>query len=306
MSYGKPFYRKILIVVIIIALVSITGYGVYHYTTRPPNVTFTTVNFKLNYKGNYSNYLEPVLLAPNGTAINNSLISSAYSSIGVYKNPGDTSWHTYFFLYLISNPNSPNNTLYQALKNYGYVFNDSAVIDSITSNTPGFSVSSVSGNPNMEVPFPVDPIYGVIKSIGLSVNSMYYHGPLNLTINASAPAHNLVFYKPKFSIEYSGNASSPYAETSPAFSGFQGYQQGYSLDFSQNSIYFSVWVVSTHNFTITSINVSTPFSFPLNSYTQPVRELNGGSYGYYDDLNFSINPPQGQFIGDLNVTVHIS
>ncbi len=305
MSSIRLFSRKTAALLVLIALISTAGYGIYHYTTRPPNVTFTTVNFKLNYYGNYSNYLEPVLLAPNGTAINNSLYWSAYSGMGVFKNTGDKSWHTFFFLNFESNPNSPDNSIYQALKNYGYVFNDSVVIDSITSDTPGFSVNSVAGGSNNGVPFPIDPTFGAIKVVRLNVDTMDYHGPLNITINASAPAHNLVFYKTNFSIEYSGNSSSPKTETTPTFSGFWGFQKDYEAIISPNSIYFSVWLVSPHNFTITSINVSSPFSIPLNAYAKPIRELNGGSYGYYDDLNFSINPPQGQFIGDLNVTVHV-
>lgn len=296
--YGlKPSHKKVIAVVVIVALVSTIGYGVYRYTTRAPDVTFTTVNFNVNYQGNFSNYLVPVLLASNGTPINDSLISSTYH---VYRNANEP-WQFFFFIRLSNNPGDPGNSIYQSMDNYGYGLNNSAVIESIASTTPGLTVSSIA--PSGE-PFPVNPTFGSLNIVRLNVDTMYYHGPLNITINASAPAQNIVFYNTNFSIKYSGNASSPYAESGPHFDGFGGLPHDYQAVASPSGIGFSVWLASPDNFSITGIKVSTPFSIPQNSYVQPVRELNGGSYGYYDDVNFTVTPPNGPFVGNLTITVY--
>ena len=145
----KPRFKKVMAAFVILALISTIGYGVYHYAKHPPNVNFTTINFNVNYIGNYSNYLAPTLWAPNLTQISNTSISSVYH---VHKNPNEP-WQFYFLVNLIEDPGTLNSSLYQEINSMGYDLNDSAVVEAITSTTPGLTVNSVQGGQDTEFHF---------------------------------------------------------------------------------------------------------------------------------------------------------
>ncbi len=296
----KPRFKKVMAAVVIVALISTIGYGVYHYDTRSPNVTFTTVNFKVNYQGNFSNYLEPSVLnlSSSGNYRNNSYISLL--------KPNERISGVWQMMVPFTFGFNSSSTLYKNLYNNSFDLEDSVVINSVEVTTPGFRVS-IFGNGFYQdnlVYVPTEEYAPYYSDMFVTVHTMYYHGPLNITINATSPAPNIVVFNTNFSIKYSGNQSAPYAETSVSTSGIYFGPKNYQAIVSPQGIAFSVWLASVDNFSITSITISAPFSIPQNAYSQPVRELNGGSYGYYDNLNFNITPPGGPFMGYLNITVY--
>lgn len=299
--------KKMLAIVVIAALVSTIGYGVYHYATQSPNVKFTTVNFKVNYNGNFSNYLEPSVL--NTTNPNHFLNDSAVSNLKASENSNGV-WQMDVPLTLWFNNSSK---LYQNINAYGYGLNDSVVVQSIVTTTPGFSSYLVKYNGNAG-PFPYIPLiqYTVpYQQLIVNINTMSYHGPLNVTINVTSPAQNILIYRPNLTIQYDGNSTPPTLSGGLSLNGLALPSKNTYVTVASGSLNFSVELIDQSNFTVTGITVSKPFSVPSQSYSEPGQgysEQNGTrtySGPYVDVVSFSLIPPKGPFSGNLNITIQV-
>lgn len=307
--------KKVVAVLVIIALITTIGYGVYRHNIRSPNVAFTSVNFKVNYQGNHSGYLEPTLYSVrNFTNVSVNNFSTIYQ---IYKAPNGQ-WILYFVFSLGYNSSNP---VYQMINSYGYHFNDSVVVDSITTTTPGFSLNSsfengysgesfITGNAGRPFPYVPNGIYTRFINTYVQIGTMFYHGPLNITINASSSAKNIVLYHPHFSMVQEGNFTTQ-INMSANFTDGIGLP-GNNLYGVSNGWNFAgtFGLTSKFNYSIVNISVSSPFKIPVQNYAKPVIRYNlGANYtmipSYFDEVIFNISVPNGPLLTNLNVTVYV-
>lgn len=298
--------RKVKVLIagsIAIALITV-AIGGYLYVIRTPSVTFTSVNFDVNYEGNQSNFLIPSIGMMTGTeGYNDSEITNVTPYKGV-----DNSWFIWVTLQLQYNSSSRFG---DSVLNNGFGPNNSAVLESLHVDTSGFSYgkNGISMGDLRSLPMPLVPGYSSNIQLEVQVGTYRYDGPLNFSINVSSPAENIAIYRPSVSVVAASNQSSPVSLDVESYYGESLADNSYVVMGNQSFLQ-SVGLNSVSNFTISKVTVNSPFAVSNISYGVATRAETTNSTGTYFfgpyilSVEISIMAPTGPFEQDLDITIY--
>lgn len=279
----------------VIVAVIIAGIGLYLSETSIPRVKITSVNFKVNYIGNNSAYLEPALL-DKYTALPTENISQAYS-LNLHKSNGK--WE---FSLVITLGYNHSNPIFESELTKPISEKNSVIVQSIVLSTRDFSLAGDQTGSVVVPPFPYMPTCDSIVVLPFILNSNGFVGPLALTINAVSPAAVLV---PDLQVNVN-NAISPVSnvslfgnftiETYSYLSGSHVYIPGQTLAVG------GILLKSNSNFTVSSVEVNTPFLISKES----IGGAQKNSSDYYSiTLGVNVSTPSYFYKGDLNITINV-
>lgn len=88
----------------------------------------------------------------------------------------------------------------------------------------------------------------------VSLNTMSYYGPLNVTINVASPAQNIIIYRPTLTIQYYGNSTPPTLSGGLSIKGLALSSDTYATVVSR-SLSLNVELIDQNNFTVTGITI---------------------------------------------------
>ncbi len=222
-------------------------------------------------------------------------------------------WEIPLLLWFNYNYSSP---LYELWNTVGYRLNDSAVLANISVQTPGLVLYDVVEN-SVNLPIPLTSAFFNMAMVIFNIETMQYKGPLNITLNVTSPATNMVIYKPNVSIINAPNQSSPVTYAPPIFNvtwigGLQFGESGDYAAFCNESIPHTVALCSSSNFSISKVLLNYPFTALNVSYVSAERAVETHYYTndttiwsgpYLLDFTFNILLPPNPYNCTIDITV---
>lgn len=307
----KVVLISFVILVLSLAL-SVSGY--YAKSSEPPNILITSSNVHFTYNGKYSNFLNnssDTLISGDLNPFNPNTTES--QMIIIHNHQGQ--WFLQVFFDLDYNTSSP---LYNLWNSEGYNLNDSAVLSSISAQTPGLAFTSFLDNGVSSVPCPLVPGRSNWGMLTFSISMEQYRGPLNISMNITSPASNMVIYEPTWQINGWGNDNTPVFANFTDVGGIQIGVNGFGTWTScSSSVSVEMTLTCKSNFSLTGVDATSPFStsnlsHPLAKRPLESSQLNpNGTYTYtyspiYQmEVSFSLLLPQYSYNNSVCIYLNV-